>query len=249
MIVLKSRNEIALMREAGRIVAQSLIELRERAKPGVTTLDLNNIAHTFITKRQAVPAFKGYRGFPASICTSLNDEVVHGIPNAKRVLKEGDIISIDVGAIYRGYVGDAATTLAIGAISDDARKLLQVTEGALAVAIAHACAGKYLEDLSAAVQDYAESRGYSVVRDYVGHGVGRTMHEDPQIPNFRQGKKGPVLKPGMTLAIEPMINQGTWKTRTLRDKWTVVTKDGRLSAHFEHTVLVTEGEPEILTLL
>lgn len=237
------------MREAGLIVAHALVELRARVKPGVTTLDLNNFAHDFITKRNAVPAFKGYRGFPGSICTSVNDEVVHGIPSFKRVLKEGDILSMDVGAIYQGYVGDAAATMPVGTVSESTQRLLQATEGALWAGIAMARKGNYLEDLSAAVQDYAESRGYAVVREYVGHGVGRSMHEDPQIPNYRQGKKGPQLKPGMTLAIEPMINQGTWETRTLRDKWTVVTKDGKLSAHFEHTVLVTDGEPEILTRL
>ncbi len=249
MIVIKSKNEIGLMREAGKIVAETIEGLREKAKPGVTTLDLNNFAHAYITKRNAKPAFKGYRGFPASICTSVNDEVVHGIPNSRRYVREGDIVSIDVGAIYQGYVGDGAITLPIGAISDSAKQLLEVTEAALWVGIAQARKGKFLEDVSGAVQDYAEARGYAVVREYVGHGVGRLMHEDPQIPNFRQGKRGPLLKPGMTLAIEPMINAGTSETRTLRDKWTVVTNDGKLSAHFEHTVLVTEDEPEILTRL
>ncbi|MBI3742415.1 MAG: type I methionyl aminopeptidase [Chloroflexi bacterium] len=249
MIVLKSKNEIALMREAGRIAAQTLEELRARIKPGETTLDLNNFAHSFITQRNAKPAFKGYRGFPASICTSINDEIVHGIPNAKRVLRDGDIISVDVGAVYQGFIGDSAWTFPVGAISADAKKLLEVTEGALWAGILLARPGKYLEDISAAVQDFAETRGYNVVREYVGHGVGRTMHEEPQIPNYRQGKKGPLLKPGMTLAIEPMVNAGAWETRTLRDKWTVVTQDGKLSAHFEHTVLVTETEPEILTKL
>lgn len=249
MIIIKSQKEIVLMREAGRIAAETLEGLRARAKPGASTLDLNNFAHEFITKRNAKPAFKGYRGFPASICTSINDEVVHGIPSAKRILREGDIIAIDVGAIYQGYVGDAAVTFPIGNVSDRAKRLLAATEAALWAAIAQARTGNYLEDVSGAVQDYAEARGYAVVREYVGHGVGRSMHEDPQIPNYRQGKKGPQLKPGMTLAIEPMINEGVAETQTLRDKWTVVTKDGGLSAHFEHTVLVTADEPEILTRL
>jgi methionyl aminopeptidase len=249
VIIIKSQKEIALMREAGCIVAETLEGLRARAKPGASTLDLNNFAHEFITKRNAKPAFKGYRGFPASICTSINDEVVHGIPSAKRILREGDILSVDVGAIHQGYVGDAAATFPIGNVSDRANRLLEATEAALWAAIAQARKGNYLEDVSGAVQDYAEARGYSVVREYVGHGIGRSMHEDPQIPNYRQGKKGPQLKPGMTLAIEPMINEGVSETQTLRDKWTVVTKDGGLSAHFEHTVLVTEDEPEILTRL
>ena len=237
------------MREAGKIAAETLEALREHVKPGVSTAELDRFASEFITKRNAVPAFKGYRGFPGSICTSVNDEVVHGIPSKRRVLKEGDILSVDVGAVYKGFVGDTAATIPVGKISTDAEKLLQVTDGALAAAIAKARAGNFLEDISGAVQDYAESRGYSVVREYVGHGVGRTMHEEPQIPNYRQGKRGPKLKPGMTLAIEPMINEGVWETRTLGDKWTVVTKDGKLSAHFEHTVAITENEPEILTKL
>ena len=237
------------MRAAGVIVAQALEALREQVKPGVSTADLDRFIHEFVTKRKAYPTFKGYRGFPASICASINNEVVHGIPNKKRVLLEGDIISIDVGATLNGFIGDAACTYPVGKISANAQRLIEVTQGALRAAIAQSRAGKYLEDISAAVQDYAESRGYSIVRDYVGHGVGRTMHEEPHIPNYRQGKRGPLLKPGMTLAIEPMINEGKWETRVLRDKWTVVTKDGRLSAHFEHTVAITEGEPDILTRL
>ncbi|CAG0965171.1 methionyl aminopeptidase [Anaerolineae bacterium] len=237
------------MRQAGRLVAQALDALRDRIKPGVSTFELDEFVNGFITKNKAYPTFKGYRGFPASICASINNEVVHGIPNRKRVLQEGDIISIDIGATLNGFVGDAAITFPIGKISDHARRLLTTTEGALYAAIEQARMGKYLEDISSAVQDYAEARGYSIVREYVGHGVGRTMHEDPQIPNYRQGKRGPQLKPGMTLAIEPMINEGKWDTRVLRDKWTVVTKDGKLSAHFEHTVAITEGEPDILTRL
>jgi len=249
VIVLKSENELATMREAGKIAAETLQALRQHVKPGVSTAELDHFACDFITKRNAVPAFKGYHGFPGSICVSINDEVVHGIPSKRRVLKEGDILSVDVGAVYKGFVGDTAATIPVGEISSDAEKLLEVTEGALAAGIAQARAGNFLEDISGAVQDYAETRGYSVVREYVGHGVGRTMHEEPQIPNYRQGKRGPKLKPGMTLAIEPMINEGVWETRTLGDKWTVVTKDGKLSAHFEHTVAVTENGPEILTKL
>ena len=249
MIVIKSKNEIAIMREAGRIVAQAHEALREKIKPGVTTAELDAIAYEIITKRGATPSFKGYRGFPASICASINQEVVHGIPSKKRVLQEGDIIAIDVGATLNGFVGDAAFTVGVGRVSDTARRLMEATEGALMAGIAQARAGNHLDDISGAVQDYAEARGFSVVREYVGHGVGRVMHEEPQIPNYRQDKRGPQLKPGMTLAIEPMINEGVWQTRTLRDKWTVVTQDGKLSAHFEHTVAVTEGEPEILTRL
>ncbi len=249
MIVIKSNGELAIMREAGRIVAEAEEALREKVKPGVTTADLDTFAYAIITKRGAIPSFKGYRGFPASICTSINEEVVHGIPSKKRVLKEGDIISLDIGATLKGFVGDGAFTIGVGNVSDAAKRLMQVTEASLMAGIAQARAGNHLEDISGAVQDYAESHGYSVVREYVGHGVGRAMHEEPQIPNYRQGKRGPMLKPGMTLAIEPMVNEGVWETRTLRDKWTVVTKDGKLSAHFEHTVAVTEGEPEILTRL
>ncbi len=249
MIVIKSKNEIAILREAGRIVAEAHQALREKIKPGVTTAELDAIAYEIITKRGATPSFKGYRGFPASICSSINEEVVHGIPSKKRVLQEGDIIAIDVGATLNGFVGDAAFTVGVGRVSDTAQRLMKATEGALMAGIAQARAGNHLDDISGAVQDYAESRGFSVVREYVGHGVGRAMHEEPQIPNYRQGKRGPQLKPGMTLAIEPMINEGVWQTRTLRDKWTVVTQDSKLSAHFEHSIAVTEGEPEILTIL
>jgi methionyl aminopeptidase len=249
MIVLKSKNELAIMRDAGKIAAETLEALREQVKPGVSTADLDHFADDFITRRNAVPAFKGYRGFPASICTSVNEQVVHGIPSKKRILEEGDILSVDVGAVYKGFVGDTAATLPVGAIQEHAQKLLEVTQGSLKAGIERARSGNFLEDISGAVQDYAESRGYSVVREYVGHGVGRSMHEEPQIPNYRQGKRGPKLKPGMTLAIEPMVNEGVWQTRTLGDKWTVVTQDGKLSAHFEHTVAITDGEPEILTEL
>lgn len=248
MIVIKSKSELATMREAGRIVAKTLEALKQIVRPGVTTYELDQLAQTIITRHGAVPTFKGYRGFPASICTSINHELVHGIPSRKRMLNEGDIISIDVGATLKGLIGDAAITLPVGRVSARAQRLLETTEGALWAAIAQCRAGNYLEDISAAIQDYAEARGYAVVREYVGHGVGRQMHEEPQVPNFRQGKRGPQLKPGMTLALEPMVNEGTAETRVLRDKWTVVTKDGKLSAHFEHTVAITNGAPDILTL-
>lgn len=252
MIVIKSKNEIELMRRAGQIVAQVHQALRSKVKPGVTTAELDTLAYEIITKRGATPSFKGYRGpypYPASICASINEEVVHGIPSKKRVLKEGDIVALDVGATLNGFVGDGAITLPVGAVSETARRLMEATEGALMAGIAQSRAGHHLEDVSGAVQDYAESRGFSVVREYVGHGIGRAMHEEPQIPNYRQGRRGPLLKPGMTLALEPMVNEGVWETRTLSDQWTVVTKDGKLSAHFEHTIAVTEGEPEILTRL
>jgi methionyl aminopeptidase len=237
------------MREAGRIAAEALQAIREQVRPGVSTAELDAVAYSIITKRGAKPSFKGYRGFPASICTSLNEQVVHGIPSPKVILKEGDIISIDVGATYKGYIGDNAITVPVGNISEVAQRLIETTQGSLMAAIAVARAGNYLDDISGAVQDYVEARGFTVVREYVGHGVGRQMHEEPSIPNYRQGKRGPQLKPGMTLAIEPMVNEGVAETRTMRDKWTVVTKDGKLSAHFEHTIAITEGEPEILTLL
>jgi len=237
------------MRQAGRIVAEVLAVLQQRARPGINTAELNELAHQIITRHKASPSFKGYRGFPASLCVSINEEIVHGIPDRKRYLKEGDIVSFDVGAIYEGYHGDAAVTVGVGGIAEEAKKLLAVAAGALAAGVAQSRAGKRTGDISWAIQDYAESRGYSVVREYTGHGIGLQMHEDPQIPNYGQPQRGVLLKPGMTLALEPMVNQGDWHTRVLADNWTVVTKDGKLSAHFEHTVAVTEGEPEILTRL
>jgi methionyl aminopeptidase len=218
VIVIKSQSEIAKMRQAGRLVAEVHEALRERIKPGVSTADLDAIAYDIITQRGAKPSFLGYRGYPASICASINQEVVHGIPNKKRVLQEGDIIAIDVGATLDGFVGDAAFTVGVGHVSDTAARLMEATEGSLLVGIDQVRPGKHLDDISGAIQDYAESRGFSIVREYVGHGVGRAMHEEPQIPNYRQGKLGPQLKPGMTLAIEPMVNEGVWETRTLRDK-------------------------------
>ncbi|MDN5344421.1 MAG: methionyl aminopeptidase [Clostridia bacterium] len=248
MIILKSRREIDLMREAGRIVARTLAKLQEHIAPGLTTAELDRIAEDFIRAQDAVPAFKGYRGFPASICASVNEEVVHGIPGLKQ-LAEGDIISIDIGAVKNGYVGDAARTFPVGAIDAEKQHLLQVTEEALFAGIEKAVIGNRLTDISHAIQSYVEKNGLAVVRDYVGHGVGRAMHEDPQVPNFGLPGYGPRLRQGMVLAIEPMVNAGTFEVYTLANHWTVVTRDRKPSAHFEHTVAVTDNGPEILTLL
>lgn len=246
MITVKSKQELAYMREAGRIAALAFAELGRVIAPGVTTGELNRLADDFIRARGGRPAFLGLYGFPASICASVNEEVVHGIPGLRR-LENGDIISIDIGVEVNGYYGDAAVTFPVGKAGEEAQRLLRVTEEALYAGIAKARAGRRLSDISHAVQAYVESRGYSVVRDYVGHGIGRSMHEDPQVPNYGPPGRGPRLAPGMTLAIEPMINAGTYEVRVLADGWTVVTKDGKLSAHFEHTVAVTDGDPEILT--
>jgi methionyl aminopeptidase len=249
MIVLKSPREIELMREAGRIVALTLAVLAEKAKEGVSTAQLEEWAEEVIRKNKAIPSFKGYRGYPASICVSVNEEVVHGIPNPKRVLKEGDVVSIDVGAIYRGYHGDAAITIGIGRITEEAEKLIEVTKGALEAAISAAKAGNRLGDISWAIQSYAEKHGFNVVREYTGHGIGRYMHEEPQVPNVGTPGKGVLLKPGMTLALEPMVVAGSWEVEVLPDGWTVVTKDKSLAAHFEHTIAITDGDAEILTKL
>jgi methionyl aminopeptidase len=248
MIIVKSVQELQKMGQAGRIVAETLALLTEHVRPGITTGQLDALAHEYIVKAKALPSFKGYRGYPASICTSINEEIVHGIPG-KRVLKEGDIVSIDVGVVYRGFQGDAAVTLGVGEVSPTAQRLLAATLGALEAGIAQARSGNRLGDISWAIQHYAESRGFSVVREYTGHGIGRRMHEDPQISNFGQPGQGLELKPGMTLALEPMVNVGDWRTRILDDQWTVVTLDNSLSAHFEHTVAVMDGAPQILTRL
>lgn len=248
MVIRKSDRELALMREAGRIVAITHAQLEERIRPGVTTAELDALAHETVTRLGATPAFLGYRGFPASLCIAINEEVVHGIPGP-RVLEEGDIVSMDFGAIYRGYHGDAAVTFGVGNISEQAQELIDTTRGTLEAGIAQARNGSYLGDISWAIQTHAESRGFSVVRQYVGHGIGRSMHEDPQIPNYGQRGRGIRLKPSMTFALEPMVNVGTYLTQVLEDDWTVVTDDGELSAHFEHTIAITDGEPEILTRL
>lgn len=248
MIILKSAQEIALIARASRVVALTIAFLREQVKPGVTTADLDRLAEEFIRREGGSPAFKGYRGFPATLCTSVNEEVVHGIPSSKKWLQEGDIIGVDVGAIVEGYYGDAAVTLPVGRISDEASRLLRVTEAALAAGLAKVKVGNRLSDISHAVQAVAEAEGYSVVRDFVGHGIGRNLHEDPQVPNFGKPGEGPRLKEGLVLAIEPMVNVGGREVEVLSDRWTVVTRDKSLSAHFEHTVALTSDGPKILTL-
>jgi len=246
MIELKNKEQFDRMRTAGRIVAEVLEILKEMVKPGVTTKELDRSAEERIRKYGAIPAFKGYNGFPATLCTSVNEEVVHGIPSL-RALKNGDIISIDCGVLYNGYYGDSAITLPVGNISEEDARLLAVCEESLKLGIAQAYNGNRLFDISYAVQSYVEENGMSVVRDYVGHGIGRRMHEEPQIPNFGKPGRGPRLEVGMALAIEPMVNLGGYQVETLEDKWTVVTKDRRASAHFEHTVAITENGTEILT--
>jgi len=234
------------MKEAGRIVWNVHQELAQAVAPGVTTEELDALAESLIRKAGAIPTFKGYQGFPASICASVNEEVVHGIPG-KRKLREGDIISIDIGVTYKGYVGDSAYTHPVGEVDPEVRRLLEVTRTALEKGIEQCYPGRRLGDIGHAVQSYVESHGFSVVRDFVGHGVGTRMHEDPQVPNYGSPGTGLVLRPGMVLAIEPMVNAGTWKVRTLPNQWTVVTADGKYSAHFEHTVAITEDGPVILT--
>ncbi|HZJ84989.1 MAG TPA: type I methionyl aminopeptidase [Syntrophomonadaceae bacterium] len=254
MIIIKNSAEIAKMRVAGRIVAEILDILRQKVKPGTTTANLNAIAEYEAKKRNARPVFKNYpnpkggRPFPGVICASINEEVVHGIPS-HRELKEGDIISIDFGVIANGFAGDSAITVPVGEISDKVAKLLKVTEEALMAGIKKALIGNRLGAISNAVQTHAEKHGFSVVRDFVGHGIGRDMHEDPPVPNYGRINSGPILKKGMTLAIEPMVNVGTYKVLTKEDEWTVVTQDGGYSAHFEHSIAITEKGPEILTLL
>lgn len=248
MITLKTENELAFMRDAGRVVAGALEEVARAVSPGVTTAELDRLAESFIIARGARPAFKGLYGFPSTICASPNEQVVHGIPGLM-VLENGDIISVDIGAEINGYFGDAAITLPVGEIDGETQRLLKVTEESLYLGIAEAVEGKRLSDISHAVQKHVEGNGFSVVRDYVGHGIGRSMHEEPQVPNFGRAGRGPRLKAGMTLAIEPMVNMGTHEVRTLPDNWTVVTKDMKKSAHFEHTIAITNGKPEILTRL
>ncbi len=245
-IVIKSAEEIAAMREAGRIVGKVLQALSSEVRPGIRTRDLDAVCVRELARHGAESSFLHYHGYPAHICTSVNDEVVHGIPG-DRVLREGDIVSIDVGVKYKGFQGDAAITVGVGQISPEARKLIEVTQGALHAGIEAAKRDVHLGEISVAVQRYVESNGFSVVREYTGHGIGRDMHEDPQIPNFGERTEGPLLRRGMTLAIEPMVNAGIWRTKVRDDQWTVVTADGSLSAHFEHTIAVTNGRAEILT--
>ncbi|MCL6638777.1 MAG: type I methionyl aminopeptidase [Firmicutes bacterium] len=248
MITCKSGRELSYMRDAGRVLAETFEEMAKAVDVGVTTGELDRLAEDFIIKKGARPAFKGLYGFPAAICASVNEEVVHGIPGLRK-LKDGDIISIDIGAEINGYYGDSAVTYPVGNVSSEAMALLKATEEAMYRGIDRARAGNRLSDISNAVQTCAESYGYSVVRDYVGHGIGSSMHEEPQLPNFGKPGRGPRLKEGMTLAIEPMVNMGTFEVRTLSNNWTVVTLDAKLSAHFEHTVAITDDEPEILTKL
>jgi len=234
------------MRQAGRIVGAVLDILMKQVKPGMKTKELDIIAGREVERLGGKPSFKGYRGFPANLCVSINNEIVHGIPG-ERVLRQGDIVSLDFGASLNGFQGDSAVTVGVGKISSEARELMTATESVLQAGIAAARSGARLGDISATIQNYAESKGYSVVREYTGHGIGRELHEEPQIPNFGQPGTGPVLKKGMTLALEPMVNLGDWRTRVGDDQWTVLTADGSLSAHFEHTIAITDGEPEILT--
>ncbi|GGG90369.1 type I methionyl aminopeptidase [Paenibacillus radicis (ex Gao et al. 2016)] len=248
MIICKSDSELQVMREAGRIVAETHQLMKEAVKPGVTTLELDQIAEAYIRSKGAVPSFKGYNGFPSSICASVNDELVHGFPGT-RTLNEGDIISIDIGAQYNGFHGDSAWTYKVGEVSDEVAKLLEVTEQSLYAALAIIRPDVRLFTVSHAVQQVVEAAGFSVVREFVGHGIGRDLHEEPQIPNYGLPDRGPKLKPGMVLCIEPMVNIGERYVRTLEDNWTVVTEDGSWCAHYEHTVAVTEDGFEILTML
>ena len=247
-ITIKSEREIELMRESCRLLSIVHKEMEEAIKPGMSTMDIDILGDTLIRKLGCIPNFKNYNGYPASICVSVNDEVVHGIPNKRRILQEGDIVSLDAGLIYKGYHSDAARTHGVGQISQAARKLIDVTTQSFFEGIKMAKAGNHLHDISNAIDAFIKPYGYGIVTDLVGHGIGTNLHEDPQIPNFAQRKRGPKLRPGMTLAIEPMINMGRADVEWLDDDWTVVTEDGSWSAHYENTVLITDGEPEILTL-
>ena len=247
-VSIKSEREIQLMRESCKILAKVYEELEKAIRPGVSTKELDELAEKLIRSYDCIPNFLNYHGFPATICASVNEEVVHGIPSRDRILKDGDIISIDCGCIYKGYHSDAARTYAVGQISKEAEKLIEVTKQSFFEGIKKAVAGNHLYDISNAIDAYVSGFGYGIVRDLVGHGIGTSLHEDPQIPNFKQWRRGIKLQPGMTLAIEPMINMGGYEVEWLDDDWTVVTADGSLSAHYENTVLITEGEPEILTL-
>ena len=249
MIIYKSPQEVDNMRTAGRIVAGTIDRVLVAVRPGISTADLDRVAEEEINRQAAIPSFKGYKGFPGSICASLNDEVVHGIPSPKRMLKAGDILSLDFGAIWEGYHADSAVTVFVGEPpSAEAEKLVRVTEEALEAAISQVRPGGRLSDVSHAVEQVVEGAGFSVVREYVGHGIGRSLHEDPQIPNYGPPGRGPELRPGLVLAVEPMVTMGDWPTRVLADDWTVVTADGSLAAHFEHTIAVTEDGHEVLTI-
>lgn len=247
-ITIKSEREISRMREAGKILADVHDKLEEIIAPGISTLDIDRKGEELIRKAGCIPSFLNYEGYPASICVSVNDEVVHGIPTDSRKLQEGDIVSLDAGVIYEGYHSDAARTYGVGTISEESKRLIEITRLSFYEGIKNAYAGNHLHDISASIQKFVEKNGFSVVRDLVGHGVGAQLHEEPQIPNYKPVGRGPKLRPGMTLAIEPMVNAGDWKIWILEDDWTVVTRDGSNSAHYENTILITEGEPEILSL-
>lgn len=247
MIILKTKEEIEKMRMAGQVVAAVLTELSEIVVPGMTTGELDRIAESAIRKQGAIPSFKGYKGYPSASCVSINEQIVHGIPGGRQ-LEEGDVVGIDLGSILDGWQGDSAVTLAVGKVSPQAEGLLKTTREALFAGIGEARVGNHLGDIGHAIQQYAEKRGFSVVRDLVGHGIGRSMHEDPQVPNYGKPGRGPLLQEGMTLAIEPMLNAGGYQIETLSDGWTTVTRDRSLSAHFEHTVAITKEGPDILTL-
>jgi len=244
VIVIKSPEEIGLMRECGSILSEMLLQLKSEVRPGVRTRDLNDFVEAEMTRRGVVASFKGYGGYPASVCVSINDEIVHGIPGS-RTVREGDIVSLDLGVFAHGFHTDAALTVTAGKPASEVERLLRVTEEGLSQGVRAARPGNHVGDISLAIQKHVEASGFSIVREYTGHGVGRELHEEPQIPNFMCGK-GPLLRPGMVLAIEPMVNMGGWKTRVAPDKWTVLTADGSLSAHFEHTIVVTDGDPEVL---
>lgn len=247
-VTIKSEREIELMREAGNILATVHEELEKLLKPGITTLDIDKKANEIIRSFDCIPSFLNYNGFPASVCVSINDQVVHGIPSKKTILLDGDIVSLDAGVIYKGYQSDAARTWGVGEITQEAKKLIEVTKQSFYEGIKFAKAGNHLHEISAAIQDYVEAFGFSVVRDLVGHGIGTNMHEEPQIPNFRQKRRGIKLEAGMTFAIEPMVNVGRYDVFWEDDDWTVVTEDGSLSAHYENTILITDGDPEVLSI-
>lgn len=249
MIVIKSRDEIDIMRVPCRVTGELLNDLAEFIKPGITTADVDKYCLDYILKHGMIPTFKDYGGFPGNVCVSVNEEIVHGIPDHSRILHEGDIVSVDVGAIYKGYTSDAARTYPVGKISDEAARLIRVTEESFFAGVEKARIGNRLSDISHAVQEKAEGEGFSVIRDFVGHGVGRDLHEDPQVPNYGKPGRGPRLMAGMVLAIEPMIAQGTFETETLLNDWTAVTADGKLASHYENTVAITEDGPELLTLV
>ncbi len=247
MITLKSERELALMREAGHIVALAHKAVRDAIRPGISTAELDKIAYDVITSNGAIPSFLNYNGFPATICASVNEVVIHGIPSKNTILKDGDIISVDIGANYKGYHGDCAKTFFVGSVSEEKRQLVEVTTQSLYEGLKFARPGNRLSDISHAIEEYAKSFGYSIVLEYTGHGVGHALHEDPAVPNYGAPGKGPILKKGMTLAIEPMVNMGTHRIRVLKDNWTVVTQDKKPSAHYEHSIVITDDGYEILT--